>query len=149
MKNWTLERITNLVLIVSCVFSVTVMAHRLTRSDNSTSPTAPGLTRGSRAPILENVDYRRHKETVVMFIRSSCKFCTDSMPLYRRLAHETASDIQFVAASAEPTTVTQDYLRSHGVTIDTIVTAAQVVPTPTVLLVNRSGIIEQTWVGWL
>lgn len=149
MKKWTLEQATNVVIIISCVFAVAVMATRLTQSENGGFPGPREFARGSRAPSLEKVDYGRYKYTVVAFVRSSCKFCTDSMPLYKRVAQNTPSDVQFVAASIEPVSVTEEYLRSHAVETDMIVRIDQPVATPTVLVVNKSGIIDRAWVGWL
>jgi F plasmid transfer operon protein TraF len=149
MKSWTLEKTTNLVIILTCLFTVAVMADRVRRADSRSASTPPQFATGSRAPTLENIDYRRYKHTIVTFVRSSCKFCTESMPLYQRIARATASDVQFIVASAEPISVTNEYLRTHGVVAGKVVRVEQTGPTPTMLLVNRAGIIEHTWVGLL
>jgi hypothetical protein len=91
--------------------------------------------------------------TLLLFVRSTCKFCTENMPFYQRLAARRADapDIRLVAVTAEPVSTTRDYLKQHAVTFDDVV---QVRPenlrirgTPTLALVDKERKVLELWQG--
>ena len=105
---------------------------------------------------LGNYDFAAAPATLVLAVRSSCKFCTESMPFYGRLAHDlhdTNPKIQIVAVSTDSEEVLTKYFESNNVQAPVIrtVTAEQlrISGTPTILLVDGSGVIQGTWIGLL
>lgn len=105
---------------------------------------------GESAEMLPGISYGDSKATLVLYIRSTCRYCTASMPVLRDLRGRNPSAVRWVAVSDEPTTITADYLRSNHVAADVLVSlTGRNKGTPTILLVGRDGVIKNVWVGQL
>jgi peroxiredoxin len=108
---------------------------------------------GEKAPAITGINYAG-KGTLLLVVRSGCHFCTDSMPLYRKL-RATASEkgVRLVAVSTDPVDVCQGYLASHGVQTDSVLSvspgALRVRGTPTLVLVDANTIVRKVWSGRL
>lgn len=95
-------------------------------------------------------------KTLVIVIQSDCVFCTESMPLYRRVIEQrnrNPHEFQVVVAASEWDSGIADYLAAHRVSPDQIVKAAHgVLPirvTPALLLLDSNGRITGMWEGTL
>lgn len=103
----------------------------------------------------EKIEIPTHASRAVLIsLRSTCRFCTDSMPLFKRLYEQAKRDfptVRFIGVSAEPVDVTREYLRTHGVTFDDVISVPTTVRlvsfTPTVALVDGLGSVENLWAG--
>lgn len=149
MRRPTLDHITNIVIIVTCVSALTVLALRQVQRNTSPDGGAT-FTVGQPGPQLQGINYGDHRQTVVMYLRSSCGYCTESMPFYRTLAGIRPNDarLRLVVASIDPVDVSKDYLRAHKVEVDSVVvTTPRGIPTPTLVLVDQSGTVRDVWVG--
>jgi hypothetical protein len=110
---------------------------------------------GDRAPVFESLSYAHASSTLVLFVRSGCRFCTESMPAYKELADSTSHKegrFRLAVASAESPAVTETYLKAHNVTADTIVAFGLrkdvgVPLTPVAMLVDSRGLIVDIWIG--
>lgn len=151
-----LDVLANLAIIVTCLLAIGIMlskagmlpAERFFSDKPQTGDSLPALWRvksGNAAP------------AVVAVLRSTCGFCTESMPLYRELTrirrNRAGTAVPFIVVSNEsPETITK-YLSSHGVTasrIVTVPTAAMGAPgTPTLFVVDDDGRIVIREVGRL
>jgi hypothetical protein len=97
--------------------------------------------------------------TLVLVGSKTCHFCADSMPFYSRLASlrpRGADDMKVIAAfpaGHETYEETMGLFAAHGVTPDGAepvnFTAIGVMSTPTVILLDGSGIVKDLWVGKL
>lgn len=104
------------------------------------------------APTLPSVDYGQADRTLLIFVRSSCHFCSQSMPLYRQLAMvgQTTHKFRTVFVDDEDLLKAQAYLANMGVSADQIASARfpdEIGGTPTVLLVDRQATVKGRWVG--
>jgi peroxiredoxin len=148
-----LETVANIVVMATCVAMLAVLADRaISDSRRAQAPDAQSpdfWASGKPAPKLVGVDYGTHPMTLVMYINSQCRFCTASMPLYQKLSESKTSGTQLrlVAASTEPAEIAQAYLRQHDVSVDAVVSVPPGIPTPTLVLVDRSGTVRKHWVG--
>lgn len=101
---------------------------------------------------LPGVRFSDSKTTLVMFVRSGCKFCTASAPFYQKLL-ATPSRTRVIAVGYEETTALRDYLGSLQVQPDAIVKALpgmiRLTGTPTLVLVSALGKVERVWRGQL
>jgi len=147
----TLDFALNVAVIVSCA---AVGASALSR--RSTVEIAPVFAAGKVAPQLKGVRFNASDHTLILVVRSTCLYCTESMPLYRALsqrAQAAPSQLQLVVLSSETRDVTSQYLRAHDVSINTIADGSPrdigVSATPTLLAVSRDGIVERAWTGVL
>lgn len=145
------DRVVNAAMLVTCVVMTgAVLQRSLTWGVAGASAAAvPGMAKeGDRAPAIPGVDYADSVSTLVMYSRSTCQYCTASMPFYASLRSSLIqADVRLVAASSEAVDVTEQYLARHGVTADQSVVLNTAIPTPTLMLVDRSGTIRKIWVG--
>lgn len=99
-------------------------------------------------------------QTALVFIRSGCHFCSESMPLYRSLVADLSGMVtprtKIVFVSQEPVTTTVEYLKSNGITLasDQVATIGPnqfpfVRGTPTILLIDQNATLLQAWHGRL
>lgn len=111
---------------------------------------------GTAAPPLPGIAYSNAGLTVIVAVSTRCRFCTDSMPFYRRLQAEVrAGDrrAQFVAMAVEDVDIIRQYLERHVVTPDAVVSGRDagfdLRGTPTLILVDHSGRVVDSLQGLL
>ena len=153
------SRVGRLADILQVVVSISVLTIALNtyrvRNVASADDPSPKLTSGVQMSGLPEIDYARRPLTLILFERSSCQYCTQSMPFYESLSHTLdRSRIQFVAASLEAKEVSVQYLHGHNVIPDFVVQlpATRSYPirgTPTLVLIDNSGKVRDSWVGAL
>lgn len=91
------------------------------------------------------------RRSIVLFARSGCKFCTDSMDFYRRIA-ATPGRLPFIIVTTDRRDVFDAYLRQHGLAVDEVVVTdskSSFPPTPTLLVVEADTKIAMLWKGQL
>jgi peroxiredoxin len=119
------------------------------RSASATAQTT-AFKIGDRAEELPGVRYQESTGTIVLYLRSTCSFCTNSMPFYRTLSERAgvSKGVRLVAVSPEDRSRLSDYIQAHQLRVDEAVTFSGArVPTPTLVLVDTTGVIRGAWVG--
>lgn len=90
---------------------------------------------------------------VFLGVRSTCRFCTESMGFYRRLAAlQGPTTFELVIGSREAPEVTREYLKAYDVTPARIVSVDASVPlpaTPALLVLAGDGSVTDSWLGKL
>ena len=113
-------------------------------------PVAAGTDLSTRLP---GVSWEKNGRTLVLALSTRCHFCTESMPFFRQVRKSLGKDVTLVGLLPEPAAQAESYLKREGMRIDELkqVTLGQVgvTGTPTMLLVDRHGIVIQVWVGKL
>lgn len=148
-----LETIVNVVMLATCCLLaygvLTGRAGSVTTASNR-EPAAP-FVRGQPAESLPGIRYGDAQATVVLYIKSTCRYCTASMPTYRSLRSSLAeADVQWVAVSQESIVQSQAYLEAQGLTVDkTIEFVGSTQATPITVLVDREGVVRHFWIGQL
>jgi hypothetical protein len=102
---------------------------------------------------LDGVDFTRKDKTLLIAISSTCHFCEESQPFYRQLATMPSVATNLVAVLPMPLRDAEDYvhtsispsLRATSASLGSIGVSS----TPTLLLVDGQGKVEQVWVGKL
>lgn len=102
---------------------------------------------------LPGVDFTRKSKTLLIAISSTCHFCQESRPFYQQLANTPGATANLVAVLPMPQGEAENYvhstisssLRVVSASLDTI----GVRGTPTLLLVDGHGKVENAWVGKL
>jgi hypothetical protein len=137
----------NAVIVVTCI--VVASAVLAKRSVTATAR-APAFSVGEAAESLPAIDYGQADRTVVLYVRSTCKYCTASMPFYRHL-NETigkGGHTRLVVVSIEDPDVTRGYLQANDLQVsDRVQHVGKANATPTLLVVGRDGKIGGVWVG--
>jgi len=124
---------------------------RLVRT-SSVPPKAPG--EGSRLSV-PGISWGDSKQTVLLALSNKCHFCSESAPFYQRLARDLAKrgDIRLVAVLPQDVGAGKKYLDDLGVPVAQVIQASlntlQVQGTPTLVIVDKTGTVTQSWVGKL
>lgn len=152
-----IETTANAATVVAAVLLsvVLVKAYLLPRPKPvlTVNPSAPELTQGKNIDAsLLGVDWAKNHRTLVMAISTTCHFCKDSIPFYRKLG-ETGTDVKMVAVLPQPVSEGKEYLKGEGVHVDEVrqvpLNTLGVRGTPTLLLINDAGVVTDVWVGKL
>lgn len=104
---------------------------------------------------LPGLDWGKSDKTLLLVLSADCRYCTESAPFYRRLAEQRGGrqDVRLIAVLPQGVGTARQYLGGLGVAVDEI---AQATPaalnaraTPTLIVVDRTGSVVQSWVGML
>jgi peroxiredoxin len=104
---------------------------------------------------LPGVNWDASNETVVLTLSNTCHYCSKSAPFYQRLTRELAQrkDVRLVAVFPQETETAKKYLDQLAVQIADVRQGSfgllGVRGTPTLMIVDRTGTIKQSWTGWL
>jgi len=104
---------------------------------------------------LQIIDWSTSPLTLLLVMDNSCRFCSASASFYQRLLRETSNGkgLRAVAVLPQPNPESFEYLKQIGLDVKDV---AQATPkslglpgTPSMLLVDKTGIIRGMWVGQL
>jgi len=94
----------------------------------------------------------RSQTTLVIFIRSTCTYCTASMDFYRRLS-ALKTHARLIVFTADSEVTIRDYMEQHELRIRDVVplvtSAIRFPGTPALALLDSRGIVLNTWIGKL
>jgi hypothetical protein len=117
-------------------------------------PTTAQIHAGEKVA-LPGIDWTKNDRTLLMALSQGCHFCTASAPFYQRLTQALAGqkNVGVVALLPQPVDNARSYLTSLGVSIADVRQVSfdtlGVVGTPTLILVNREGVVIDAWRGQL
>ena len=156
-----LETTVNVVTLIAAVAILGTVAARFRGPTESPTNTQPFRV-GEHVPVFQGLDFTRAKHTLLMVVRQDCRFCAESMPFYRRLPRGKAVKLgatlenQIVALMLDDLPTATHYVQSNALSIDAVVAIPpsrksdlRVKGTPTLLLVDGTGLIQRLWVGKL
>jgi thiol-disulfide isomerase/thioredoxin len=157
MKNYLkkIELLANLAIIVVAVLLCVILVKSYLSSNfpttnNSATQKVPTLT-GSKINLPE-INRGNSGDTLLLVLSTTCHFCTESMPFYQQLARERG-DVRMVAVLPQPIAAGTEYLKQHEVSVDEVtqaqLDALNVAGTPTLLLIDKSGVVKNSWFGKL
>jgi len=93
--------------------------------------------------------------SLLFVVKSTCPYCTSSMPFYQRVVQEVRtakSPVQLVGVCVESAEACQEYFKRHNLTMDLTLGVPpgtlKIVGTPTLLLVD-GGKVTASWTGAL
>jgi len=104
---------------------------------------------------LPGVDWNDGSQTLLMVLSTNCRYCAESVPFYQQLAQQKAKrgDIRLVAILPQSISEAQKYLNDKHISVDevrqSVFGAVYAGATPTLILVDRTGSVVQSWVGKL
>jgi len=101
---------------------------------------------------LPQANWQKNGKTVLLALSTTCHFCIDSTPFYKRLTREK-DGVRVVAVMPQTVDVSKKYLDANGVAVDEVAQSALdsigVEGTPTIMLVDDFGVVTHRWVGRL
>jgi hypothetical protein len=147
------DKVLDLVVCVAvCVFAVAVVRYvqdRVTGGVDTenvrtigSSLAIPGLSLGDTP------------KTVIIALQAECEYCDASMSFYRDLAAVSGGrSFQIVAVVPHAAAAGSEMLKAAGVDIPQVVRAdfgrLRISATPTVILADRNGTVQNVWIGKL
>ena len=158
MKNLSkkIEVAANVAIIVVAILLGAVLVRRyLLPASPPPSPTEAARIKPGTKLSLPGVDWGGSSRTLLMVLSTNCRYCTESAPFYQRLAREKAGrpEVRLLAVLPQPVEESKKYLGDHGVAADdvrqTSPGALGVAGTPTLVLVDKTGAVVESWVGKL
>ena len=150
-RNRRIESIANIVIILSGL----VLCIRFIRPDLLSFNRQDTSIRVGAKLDLPGVDWSSHDQTLVLVLQEGCRYCAESAPFYKRLALETeqSTRVHLVALLRQGPEDSKRYLESLGVPIRDIrqakLSSLKISATPTLLLLDREGVVKDVWVGKL
>jgi hypothetical protein len=143
-------------IIVAALISAALIKPYLSRSSTvrtATVTSVPGVIPGkSISGQLPGVSWTNNHRTLVLALSTTCHFCKDSIPFYRKL-NTVPTDVKMVAVLPQPVAEARKYLVTAGVRVDDVKQVSLgtlgVRGTPTLLLVNDRGTVTDVWTGKL
>jgi rhodanese-related sulfurtransferase len=146
-----LETSVNISLIAACLVFVGVLAKTYF------APSTAAVKKIQTGDTISFPDstWEKGQKSLLLFLQSDCQYCTKSADFYVEIAKETAhvSNAKIVAVFSEKDTRFADYLKELGLqnleTRKTGFAKSGIEGTPTLVLVNDNGIVQNIWKGML
>lgn len=150
------ELIANVAIILVAISLVVVLAKRYVFSGPSPNEATGQIPSNVGTKLSQlDVDWSKSDKNLVLILSNTCHFCTESAPFYQRLVQTRTRQDTFRMSAVFPQTVSEGrtYLNGLGVNIDDIKqlsgSAIRIRGTPTLLLVNSTGVVTEEWLGKL
>ena len=139
------------IIAVVVMIGVVVVQKYFLATTPESPPEAPKV--GTRISIAD-YNWNEQPKTVVLALRSDCRFCSESAPFYQRLLEKAQQqNVKIIAVLPQSKQEAKDYLNELGITGLEVKQASlasiKVIGTPTLLFVNSQGEISNAWLGKL
>ena len=161
-----LENLANLSIIAVCLALLLIIGSRAVTNRNEpaeSSPTSAVLKTGDVFPtrVIDSTYFQTAERHLLMYLKSTCRFCDESKPFYERLAShvrlQQGSPPRLTVLSTDSVQVIGGYVANNtalsGVSIfsldTTLLTQLRLPGTPSLVLVNSRGIVQRVWLGKL
>jgi peroxiredoxin len=111
----------------------------------------PRITKGERLNV-PNTDWQQNQKSLVFFLKKDCVYCTSNAPFYRQLLEEASKrNVKWLAILPNSVEEGREYLRSLALPIENVqsgsLSSYKIPGTPSVLFVDRQGIVKSVWIG--
>jgi len=149
-KRW--EIAANAAVVCLCLMMMSVIAWKFVLPQRpAAAANKPPIGKILQVP---GVDWNGSDKTVVLALSTQCRFCTESAPFYRVLAEAgKAKNVRVVALFPQTQIEALNYFQALEVPIHEVwqgsLDSILVRSTPTLLIVNRTGVVTEGWVGKL
>lgn len=156
MKNiqGKIEILANIAIIVIALLIGFVAVKRYVLNDSPRGNGTDQITAGARIS-LPDVDWAKSRQTLLIVLSPGCHFCSESAPFYQRLVNAVArnNDVRLMAVFPQDASEGRRYLDQLGLSIAEVkqapLNSIGVIGTPSLILVNNTGIVTEAWMGQL
>lgn len=141
-----------IVIAVAVVVAAGVLVKRNFLPARQNHENRPRINAGEKLNV-PNVDWAQNRKSLVFFLKKDCSFCTSSAPFYRHLLGEASKrNVKSLAMLPDPDQEAREYIAYLKLPIDTVQTGTnldtyKIAGTPTVVFVDRQGIVRNVWFG--
>ncbi len=144
-----------LIIVVALLLGAVLVQKYLLTSPQATANQPPRLEPkvGAKMEVAE-VKWSQQPKTLVLALQTSCHFCNDSAPFYKRLVQAVQNKpVKLVAVFPSNVEESAAHLKELGLTNMEVkqssLDSLQVSGTPTLILTNEKGEITDYWIGKL
>jgi hypothetical protein len=150
----TFEWITNILTLGVAIVVLVIVGKHFIGSGSEARSGNSALRIGSEVTALSGTDWKTNDSTLVIALQVGCHWCEASAPFYSDLIRSAANNsVHFVAVLPQPVGEAQSFLHSLHLNVPDIrqfdLAKLGVDATPTLILVDQSGHIRETWTGKL
>lgn len=156
MSGSRLERLGHVMFIVMCVALTAAAVQYVLTSRSAAAPVKGAVVAKGTKVTLSADASGRATPSVLLVLNSQCRFCTQSMPFYGRLAQMPGvkeGRLRLSAISLEPAETLERYLATHNLRVASVIPIAEtgfnVSGTPGLVLASADGVVVDSWDGWL
>jgi hypothetical protein len=107
----------------------------------------------SMKSLVPGTDWAANGRTLLLGLSTQCHFCSESGPFFQRIAKQVRPEVKLVALLPQPEGEAREYLAKLAVTVDAVrqvsLNSVGITGTPTLVLVNKDGVVTHVWVGKL
>lgn len=139
------------IIVVAILFSAVIIQKYLLPSSSQPQRAAPVIGKQMN---LSDINWAGQPKTLVLALSTTCHFCNESAPFYRRLI-ENVKDKNIKLVAVFPTNAEEGraHLKELGLSDIEVkqspLANMQVSGTPTLILTNEKGEVTNYWVGKL
>lgn len=149
LKEKLLEKFSNVAVILVAVVVVFVLLRH-----EFWSPKVLSHRYGASSVALTTITKTPSKLNVVLGISTVCHFCEQNMPFYKTLSGlEAPGRVALYTIFPQSSDEAKSFLQQKGVSPNGVISSPlssySIQGTPTLLLVDSTGKVEQSWVGAL
>ena len=149
-----IEVFTNIAIILVALILGVVLVKKFLLTDSSANLPKETVAVGKKLN-FDQIDWASNDHTLLLVLSKDCRFCSESMTFYKKIAQEISRNpaIKISAVFPHDPETAKQYLEANQLQIEQIYQADPpslgVGGTPTMLLINNSGQVEETWFGKL
>lgn len=153
-----IELLTNIAIVIVAILLGIVLVDRYLLRSSPPKPTnalpAMQIKPGTKLS-FPDAAWEKSGKTLLLVLSTTCRYCTESAPFYQQLARRKGSreDVRILAVLPQSLDEARKYLGDHGITVDQVRQAAlgdvQAKATPTLIIVDKTGSVIESWVGKL
>jgi hypothetical protein len=158
----SLDKLTNVAILGLCIVIAGDLVYRDVIRPHAAATAQAGPARpvplkaGEAFPKLAGLKQEPGKPSLLLVVRSGCKYCTESVPFYKELVREVRASkipVQLIGVCLESDKACADYFSQTQVAVDATIGAPngleKIQGTPTIVMLDPSGKVAETWVGAL
>lgn len=141
-------------LNLSIVVMLFVLGFILIKKQYHDEPGSPTIA-PSAGIAIKGLDWTKSEQTLLLAMQEDCEYCTLSARFYREIIQGLSgrNDVRVVALFPESTADAENYLSQHGLSVSEIkavpLLSLGIREIPTLVLVNKNGIVSNVWIGQL
>jgi peroxiredoxin len=144
-----IETVANVAIIIAALVLIVAFVRNFTANSDSRHRISVG-----KRFSLEGVNWKSNNMNIVLVVSTNCHFCSESAGFYRQLVEQSKQQhARIIAVLPQPASEATSYLKNEGVEPDEIWQATlsdlEISGTPTVLLVDNTGVVRSVWFGKL
>lgn len=153
-----LEVASQVAFIVACLTLSGFVVYRLIGAgappaEIAAKTNVPYAVGESLAP-FDGAPFSASRASIVLIVRSTCVFCTESMDFHRRVSSKRgAIGVQIIAMAPESVASLKQYVGNYAFEVDHLrelpKSGYKVAATPTMILVDRDGRVMRSFQGKL